>query len=329
MSWFLSRWRRARDDDGSVVDAAVDCCAGAAHEVGARLAQIRVDVWEHLGEAIGLMEREVMAAAGSVMDVAHKTRAQIERSKGVLASLEDARHGGIAEVVREQSLMLRTHVDDMQTRVKAQDEQAREALSQVESIGGLARQIAKMASEAQLLALNARIESARLSSESQGFNVVAVEMMRLSNEVAAANQRVALVAERLGAILPTLARGAGELRERVDSFASRAAERIGEVDRKVGELQSEVTEVVRGADLALGEVVQQSQQALSHLQFQDVAAQRLRRIDASLHEAQVATAQAFGDEDSLATVEPPRHEEIGGERLREHDDSNAGEVMLF
>jgi methyl-accepting chemotaxis protein len=221
----------------------------------------------------------------------------------------------------------------MSARVKTQDEQAHDALAQVAAIGGLARQIAKMASEAQLLALNARIESARLAGQSQGFNVVAVEMMRLSNEVAATNQRVAEVAQRLSAILPALAHGAGELRGRVDSFAQRAGDRLHEMDRKVVELHHEVTEVVRGADAALGAVVRHSQEALSHLQYQDVAAQRLRRIDGALHELHLGAAQALGDDGSLDGIEPP-HE---GELSRSRDDApgdvaggpRAGEVLLF
>jgi methyl-accepting chemotaxis protein len=305
-----------------------------AREVRALLTRARRDVWEQVSHVIHLSEAEVMAAARAVMTVAEETKVQIERSRSVLLGLEDARRGGISDVVREQSLMLREHVADMSARVKTQDEQARDALAQVAAIGGLARQIAKMASEAQLLALNARIESARLAGQSQGFNVVAVEMMRLSNEVAAANQRVAQVAERLSTILPALAHGAGELRGRVDTFAHQAGERLHEMDRKVVELHSEVAEVVRGADAALGAVVRHSQEALSHLQYQDVAAQRLRRVDACLHDLHVGAARALGDDAAEGTIEPPRRVDAPageGVRASEPDEhaGRAGEVLLF
>ena len=298
MSWFAGKLGKMREIERWV--------SHTSHDIGALLAGARREVWEHLTHVIQASEAEVMAAARAVMDVADRTRTQIERSRSVLVGLEDARRGGISEVVREQSLMLREHVDDMSQRVKAQDEQAHDALAQVAAIGGLARQIAKMASEAQLLALNARIESSRLAGQSQGFNVVATEMMRLSNEVAAANQRVTEVADRLGAILPTLAQGAHDLRGRVDEFAQRAGERLEEVDRKVHALHAEVTEVVRGADVALGAVVRHSQEALSHLQYQDVAAQELRRIDTRLHDLQVAAARSLGDVQAVAAIEPPR-----------------------
>jgi methyl-accepting chemotaxis protein len=298
MSWFAGKLGKMREIERWV--------SHTSHDIGALLAGARREVWEHLTHVIQASEAEVMAAARAVMDVADRTRTQIERSRSVLVGLEDARRGGISEVVREQSLMLREHVDDMSQRVKAQDEQAHDALAQVAAIGGLARQIAKMASEAQLLALNARIESSRLAGQSQGFNVVATEMMRLSNEVAAANQRVTQVADRLCAILPTLAQGAHDLRGRVDEFAQRAGERLEEVDRKVNALHAEVTEVVRGADAALGAVVRHSQEALSHLQYQDVAAQELRRIDTRLHDLQVAAARSLGDVHAVAAIEPPR-----------------------
>ncbi len=326
MSWFTTRWRKARAAEGTLVGAASECCAFAAREVGALLTRARHDVWEQVSHVIQHSEHEVMAAARAVMNVAEETKLQIERSRSVLLGLEDSRRGGISAVVREQSLMLREHVADMSARVKAQDEQARDALAQGAAIGGLARQIAKMASEAQLLALNARIESARLAGQSQGFNVVAVEMMRLSNEVAAANQRVAEVADRLSTLLPALAHGAGELRGRVDSFAHQAAERLQDVDRKVIELHEEVADVVRGADAALGAVVRHSQEALSHLQYQDVAAQHLRRVDACLHELQVTAAHTLGDERAASAVEPPQQ---GASSTSLAEAATAGQVLLF
>jgi hypothetical protein len=332
MSWFTSRKRRARPDDAAAAGSAAARCLEAAREVGALLTRARREVWEQVSHVIRLSESEVMAAARAVMTVAEETKVQIEHSRSVLLGLEDVRKGGISEVVREQSLMLREHVADMSARVRTQDEQAHDALAQVAAIGGLARQIAKMASEAQLLALNARIESARLAGQSQGFNVVAVEMMRLSNEVAAANQRVAQVAERLSTILPALAHGAGELRGRVDTFAHQASQQLAEMDRKVIELHSEVTEVVRGADEALGAVVRHSQEALSHLQYQDVAAQRLRRVDGCLHELQVGAAQALGDEETARAITAPSAlAQLGPGELHGGDEPapNAGEVLLF
>ena len=81
------------------------------------------------------------------------------------------------------------------------------------------------------------------------------------------------------------------------------------------------------SDLTMGMIVEASQNALSHLQFQDAVAQGLMRLDRQVLEAQQVACRALGAEDLIPSLEPPMHVEIGGEKAVKNE--NAGEVLLF
>jgi hypothetical protein len=77
----------------------------------------------------------------------------------------------------------------------------------------------------------------------------------------------------------------------------------------------------------MAQILRASQDALSSLQFQDVVAQGLLRIDQRLHDLQVDVARQTGQSEILAHVAPSAHIEVGGDKAIKQ--AGAGDIRLF
>ncbi len=157
------------------------------------------------------------------------------------------RDNGFDRALAGQAEMVRGHVADIRTRIAAHDACAQQAVEQVAHTLAAAQVIEKLARQAKLLALNARIESVRGGERARGFAVIAEEMTRLSTAVAATNDTVQRLAGSLGGLLPKMAEQAHELSERADAFSSEAGRRLGELDRQVAALRGDVGSPPSGA----------------------------------------------------------------------------------
>jgi hypothetical protein len=88
-----------------------------------------------------------------------------------------------------------------------------------------------------------------------------------------------------------------------------------------------ISRMMEQSDQEMAYLISSSHEALSHLQFQDVIAQGLLRVEPALHDLQVQQANELGLEDVIAALPPAQHREIGGDKPV--DQENAGEVLLF
>jgi methyl-accepting chemotaxis protein len=299
------------------------------------LARLREQIRTRITEINAMTEREVLEAGNSVHGIVARASSHIHQIQEVLSGMTDrsrsetgGHQSGVSAAIAEQSLVLREHVADLTTRAASQDDCARAAWAESAVIVKAAGVIDKLAREARMLALNARIEASRSGGGggTNGFGVIAEEMQRLAKEVVAANDLVQNVAVRLGDILPAVANQAREIRASAAAFAASSATKITEVEAGVSQLQNEVSETLRASDVAVEAILRSSREALSHLQFQDVAAQQLMQIDGWIHEMQFA--EAAGHQPSLVAVVPPMHVEIGGGQSAVYTE-DAGEVLLF
>jgi methyl-accepting chemotaxis protein len=199
---------------------------------------------------------------------------------------------------------VKDHVADMAARIIAHDEATQRAVDHVASTLSSAKVIATLTHHAKVLALNARIESARAGDQARGFTVIAEEMARLSKSVAETNQRVQQLASTLSDLLPLMAAQTRELRDRSERFADQANAQISTLDHHIAAMRDNIAATASGSDDAMAQVLRDSNTALSHLQFQDVAAARLRGVttwvrdaaDGITVEAHVEAAAAATDE---------------------------------
>lgn len=290
---------------------------------------VRNKVTTRVSQLNQLTGDEVTAAATLLHEVVERARAYVQQSQSALAKIDGHGSEGVGRLIGTQASMLRELVKEMSGRAAAQDERARQAAAAAKGIADLAQSIERLASEARLLAVNARIESSRLGAHSAGFEVLASEMQRLSDEVAGANERVSELAARLGTDLPWIAQHARDLRAAMEGFAVSAADRLEETERGVNTLRTELDDISRAGGVAMEGILKASQGALSHLQFQDVLAQELRLLDARLRETHVEIAKEMGaDASALAAIPAAEYQPEGG-GLRGEGGLPAGDVVLF
>jgi hypothetical protein len=106
--------------------------------------------------------------------------------------------------------------------------------------------------------------------------------------------------------------------------AAEAAAALDTLLADIRKARAAIAHSVDGKDDALTEVVTRSRAALSHLQFQDVAAQGLRRLDRRMRSLQSNSAVALGVSCEIIL---PDVEELGGDKPVTLEGS--GDVTLF
>jgi methyl-accepting chemotaxis protein len=296
----------------------------SAQAVADDLAALRRRVAERIAMVNEMTEREVLSAGASVEEIVRRASDHVSWLRDGLARFSDDQKNTLAH---RQTETIKSHVSDMGKRVTAHDECAQRAVDQVALMVEAATRIGTLSHEAKILAFNARIEAGRASGAAgRCFSTIAEEMKRLSQSVAEANERVQTMASSLRTLLPQMAAQTHELRQRVDHFAEEANRQIVEGDEQAAEMRRDITSTLSSSDDAVAQVLNDSHKALSHLQFQDVAAQRLLHIDAWIREVQLDVLAALGAPPALESqVEPARMEE-GGNHVT---DTSAGDVMLF
>jgi methyl-accepting chemotaxis protein len=326
------RWLGRGDPTGGGTAAEVPISRDGSSQLQRVLSLVRTarsKLVQRVQQVNQMTSDEVTAAARLLNEIVERARQYVHESQRALAKIEGRGGGGVGQLIAAQATMLREQVREMSGRAAAQDERARQAAAAAKSIADLAQSIERLASEARLLAVNARIESSRLGAHSAGFEVLASEMQRLSDEVAGANERVSELAARLGTDLPWIAQHARDLRGAMESFAATAADRLEETERGVNALRLELDSISQQGGIAMEDILRASRGALSHLQFQDVVAQELRMLDAKLRESHVEVAHAMGaDEQTIAAIPRAEYETQGGT----HEGplvAPAGDVVLF
>ena len=163
-----------------------------------------------------------------------------------------------------------------------------------------------------ILAINARIEAARLGDGGRGFAVIAEQMRELSKTIQATAGKVT---STIGAVRT----GLPQVRERALSMQGRTRSFIDAVSAQVnsGSLQAGSA----SGESRLDAVIRLSNEALSHLQIQDALAQQLASIDHDFSTVEGRVRRAL-DGEVLAEIGP--EEPAGG-----GDGPAPGKVTLF
>ncbi|MEO1228662.1 MAG: methyl-accepting chemotaxis protein [Myxococcota bacterium] len=216
-------------------------------------------------------------------------------------------------------------LENIQRIARTQEELVSDALKNLAGIAKAGRQIQETAGASRLLALNARVESARFGGEGgRAFNVIADEMRELSQSVETTNTMVSKLAGQLQKALPNIQ---AQTRSMSDSIATLASEMAEQNERLQQVFKSSIEE---GSE-ALEKVLGSAQAGLSHLQFQDLLIQDLEGIERILRNTEGSIAEALGAETAgddqsafLGTIGADLDEASGGET-----DLESGEVLLF
>lgn len=302
-----------------------DVAGVLAREVATRLSDFRRFFMIRVHEINDMTAREVMGAVANISGVVESASGHVQRVKRMLTGLEGGQgQMGVADAIAKQSKALKQFLESVSRDIGRQEAVAERAQEHLQRITKASRDTSQLASSAKLLAVNARIEAARVGGNGNCFSTIASEMQHLAEQITQANRFIDEVAARLSQDLPEVAVSARDLRSLCDELNKNLAVSSAQVNREVDHLRATVKAALSESDQEIAQIVVSSQKALSHLQFQDVVAQGLGRLENGLVDLQLFHAEANGLEQQIA---PAEHREIGGEK--DVDQQNAGEVLLF
>lgn len=279
---------------------------------------------ERIQNVNGMTSREVLEAGAALERVMGEARAHVDKSRTALSKAAggDGRDG-LRELARRQAEAIRAYLGDSQRLIVEQEAMAKQSQAGSAKIAHLATIIESIATQAKLLALNARIEAARLGTRGEALSVIASEMVRFSKEVGAANGAISEIAESICRDLPRVAAHASKLRESTERFSGRINGELDEIRDAGDALEQVLSSAMSDGDEAAQRIVSHAYAALSHLQFQDACAQHLLSIDAVLKEIL---------ERVPAAVEQNRPELLSRDALQAVNRNlnlNAGDVSIF
>lgn len=312
---------RYEADEGSSVPRRL------ARRIAAGLGDFRSQMMQRINDVNATTSREVIAAAASVAAVVDGATAHIRRVAEMVSTIDGGGGGGVAAAVLRQGEVLRRFLESVSRDIARQEAVAERAQQHLQRITKAASDTAHLASAARLLALNARIEAARVGGHGNCFSTIAGEMQHLAEQITQANEFIDSVASRLQQDLPEVVHSARALRACSEELSQDLSAATADVEVETAEMRDIIRRMMEQSDQEMAYLISSSHEALSHLQFQDVIAQGLLRLEPTLYALQAEQAKQLGIEDTIAQLLPAQHREIGGDKAV--DQENAGEVLLF
>jgi methyl-accepting chemotaxis protein len=253
------------------------------HEIVTQvITEYRGHVLERIRKANDLSSTSVVAVGTSLDRIVTVARAQVQETRAALDGLSGTERRGVTELIEEQSRLSRSRFGAIRAAIEEQGVLVRDATQASSQIASVGAEVTKVAFQARLLSLNANIEAARLGDQGAGFQVIATEMQRLTEEIDRANRKIGAMASNLMVALPKINQQNDELIRHSAGFTEELSENSAAVGAATGKLRASVDDLLGRGDQAANQVLSGSNDALSNLQFQDPMAQNLLIIDADL-----------------------------------------------
>lgn len=307
----------------------------ALHESVVAAGEQLLPIWSrHIETARTQTESAIVGLTGRFSNLAGDLARSTDMAGDVAGSLE----GGMDTTFGKAGKELNAVVDSLRTSLEERDQllgQINGLDTFVDELDDMAKDVATIAGQTNLLALNAAIEAARAGEHGRGFAVVADEVRKLSRLSAETGERIGTKVHYIGDAIRAAVSAAQDSRGR-DSEAVKTSETT--IEQVLADFQGlaqrlvESAESLRQANAGIQSDVEGS---LVELQFQDRISQMLSHVRDSI--GSVADRMSSGQEsldvatalrEMEATYAMAEERDIHGRR-QSTAAASAGEITFF
>lgn len=246
-----------------------------------QFAELVAPVWcSHIESSREQMESAITALTSRFGGIAEKLDIAMHAAAMETQTVDDAEQGLVAVFSRSEQ--------DLAAVVSTQKDGLAGMLTMMDKVQGLDRfivelrdmaaDVAKIAQQTNLLAMNAAIEAARSGEMGRGFAVVAKEFRMLSTQSADTGRRIA---EKVGVISEAIVETGRVVRESVQHDDGSKATAEAAIGRVLTNLRTFTDALQRSSNLLKDEslgIKSEVSQALVQLQFQDRVSQIMTHV---------------------------------------------------
>jgi methyl-accepting chemotaxis protein len=239
---------------GTLADISDELVSRVRHEIQVKHDSIKT----HVDAVRTLSDREIYACSDALSRI-------IDGVRGIIDQTDDkVRSSGTKTEALTQNFISKFRVE-----ADAQAEAVRVISECALSIEAAVEYVDKLRYTSEILATNALIEAAHLGKDGRAFSEIAQQLRDQSKLVKSTTANVQQAVDNVRDGVIGIVAGSDSIQENTNLFISEMQDY----------LQESSSDAADGGDNTLDLIVQLSNQALSHLQFQDPMVQRLGNIE--------------------------------------------------